>query len=218
MASMRVLCLSLTVGFSLAASLRTAAQLIVIEPDHYPVGTVLDHIVPQVALTSAGANNLPIPPVPFPITAAPVPPGYAATGTNVFAHAGVNFFNHERRLRMDFDGLVAAIYLDAVGSGYNLSPERGHLEVYGVDNALLAAFVTDTLARGQVQTMAIERMVPDIAWAVAWSEDGTFARLDYLRFSPPVPIPEPSMLSLSLTGLMALIGSTALLRRRLKRP
>jgi hypothetical protein len=133
---MKILSRCLAAGIGLASAWPLAAQFIVIEPDAYPRGTILDQVVPEVRLTTAGANNLPIPPTPFSITAAGVPPGYASTGTNVFAHAGVNFFNDTRRLRMDFDGLLQTIYLDAIGSGYNLSPERGHLEAYNSQNVL----------------------------------------------------------------------------------
>jgi len=77
------------------------------------------------------------------------------------------------------------------------------------------SFLTDILGSGQVQTMAIERALPDIAWAVAWSEDGTFARFDHLLFSAPVPIPEPSVASLA--SLAALLSAAASRVRRGRR-
>lgn len=82
------------------------AQTYVIEPDDYPDGTVLDNILPAVHLTSAGADNLPIPPVPFEVTAVGDLLDFAPTATNVFACANVPFWNSVQRLRIRVAGIV----------------------------------------------------------------------------------------------------------------
>ncbi len=211
---MKIKVISLAWIVSLAASLSANAQPLTIEPDNYADGTVLDHIRPEVSLTTVGNNNQPIPPVTFSVTAQPTPPGHASTGTKVFAEAGVNFFNDNFRLRMNFNGVVQELGLDAIGSGFTLQPERGHLEVYNSQNALIDSFVTDILGNAQIQRMSLHHGAPDIAWAVAWSEGGTFARLDNFVFSPPVPVPEPSVVALALSGILLIAVSRRGRRRR----
>ena len=201
---MKAQLLGLLVAIDLVCCAPGTAQLITIEPDNYATGTVLDHIVPEVHLTTAGANNQPIPPVPFPVTSQPTPPGYPSTGVNVFAQAGVNFFWDAVRLRMDFNGLVQSISLDSIGSGFNLAPERGHLDVYNSENILIDSYTTGVLGAGQVQTMSLSHADPDMAWAVAWSEGQTFGRLDHLVFSTPVPVPEPAMALLFGAGVVGI--------------
>ena len=51
--------LALAVLFVLAS--RAEAQLIVVEPDNYPEFSVMNDVVPQVHLFTAGTNNLPHP-------------------------------------------------------------------------------------------------------------------------------------------------------------
>src|SRR5262245_4964424 len=96
----KIICSTL---FALAALGQVNAQNYVIEPDNYTNGTVLNPVIAPVSLTTAGADNLPIPPAPFDVTAAVDGFGFASTGTNVFAQGGVYFWNTSRRLRMDFN-------------------------------------------------------------------------------------------------------------------
>src|SRR5262245_23606939 len=112
----------------LAAARSQAAVSLVIEPDNYTNGTVLNHIGP-VSLTTAGSDNLPIPPVPFDVTAAYDGSGYASTGTNVFAQGGVPFWNTSRRLRMDFTSSASFIAIDFIG-GDTFYPEIAELDVF----------------------------------------------------------------------------------------
>jgi hypothetical protein len=201
------LCIT-TVFFALLINFGRA-QLLVVEPDNYTNGTVLNHIIPEVSLITAGSNNQPHPPVPFDVRATTstfpfIPP----TGSNVFAHAGgIPFWYTDRRLRMDFAGLVSTLSIDYQG-GTTSVQEHGTLEVYNGQNVLLASYVTGPLLGGQIETMSINRASPDIAYAIAYALPGdvAFGRLDHLVFNTPVPAPEPSVwwtLALGVVGIIA---------------
>jgi hypothetical protein len=192
--------LNFVVCLTLGLAGTSRGQLITIEPDNYTNGTILNRIVPQLSLITAGSDNLPIPPVSFDITATDDPLLYTSTGTRVFGHQGNYSMNDIRRLRLDFAGLVSSLSLDFIGSGFPLLPERGHLEVYSAGNVLLDSFVTPAPGAGGVVTMSLNHPAPDIAWAVAWSEGLTYGRLDHLVFSQPVLVPEPSSMALVAVG------------------
>jgi hypothetical protein len=164
-----------SIGFALAVAVHANAQTYIIEPDNYTDGTVLNHIIVPVSLTTAGADNLPIPPVSFDVTASYDGFGYTSTGTNVFGHAGVPFWNTNRRLRMDFN--TAASFI----------------------GTLLASYVSNPRAPGSVETMFVSRPAGDIAWAVAYSGpgNGDFIRLDHLQLTV---VPEPSVVAMVLLG------------------
>jgi hypothetical protein len=166
-----------------ALASQAGAQTYIIEPDDYPDGTVLDHILPAVHLTSAGADNLPIPPVPFEVTAVGDLLDFATTGTNVFACANVPFWNSDRRLRMEFAVPVSAVTIDFAGGQY-FTDETGRLDGYNTAGQLVASYVTAPQAAGHMETMTIFREATDIAWAVAYVPPnlGVFGRLDNLRF------------------------------------
>lgn len=166
------------------------AQTHIIEPDDYPDGTVLDHILPAVHLTSAGADNLPIPPVPFEVTAVGDLLDFATTGTSVFAHANVPFWNSDRRLRMEFAAPVGFVAIDFAGGQY-FTNETGRLDGYNAAGQLVASYVTAPQAAGHMETMTISREAADIAWAIAYvpPDLGVFGRLDNLRFGV-MPRPE----------------------------
>ncbi|MBN2508477.1 MAG: PEP-CTERM sorting domain-containing protein [Verrucomicrobia bacterium] len=176
-------------------------QHLIIEPDDYPEGAVLNHIIPQASLITAGPDNLPYSPASFDITATQDPEHFTSTGIRVFGHVNIPFMSDIRRLRLDFSDPVASLSIDFIGSGFTLLPERGHLEAYDLNGTLLAAFVTDVPGAGIVAPMSIQRPEADIAWAVAWSEGLTFGRLDNLCFSP---VPEPSAGLLLAAGLAVL--------------
>jgi len=186
------------------------AQLLVLEPDAYLDATVLNHVRPEVSLVTAGANNLPI---PFDVWARHSTfPFMPPTGSNVFSHAGVPFWNTDRQLRMDFAGVISTLSIDFQG-GTTGSPERGTLEVYNAQNVLLTSYLTALLPGGQIETMSINRVSPDIAYAIAYTLPGqtSFGRLDHLVFSTPVP--EPSAFALLGAGFLGALA----VRRRTRR-
>lgn len=183
---------------------RVTAQTFVLEPDNYTNGAVLNHVLPQVSLTTAGANNLPIPPVSFDITAVTstfpyVPP----TGSNIFAHAGVGFFNSDRRLRADFATGMSSLSIIFQGSS-GLVAQQGTLQAFNINGVLLESFTTTPLFGGQSQTMFVNRAGPDIAWAVAYTitPNSPFGRLDQLSFTA---VPEPGALALCAVGTVMLL-------------
>lgn len=170
-------------------ALSCQAQSFNIEPDAYSEGTVLDHLLPDVHLTSAGADNLPIPPVPFEVTAVGDLLDFATTGTNVFGCANVPFWNSDRRMRMEFAAPMSWVMIDFAGGQY-FANETGQLDGYNADNQKVASFTTAPLAAGHAETMTISRESGDIAWAVAYVPPGhgVFGRLDNLRFGGVVRI------------------------------
>jgi hypothetical protein len=203
----------LAAGLVSALAFNAGAQIQVIEPDDYPDGTVLDHILPAVHLTSAGADNLPIPPVPFEVTAVGDLLDFAPTGTNVFACANVPFWNSDQRLRMEFASPVSSVTIDFAGGQY-FTNETGRLDGYNAAGQLVASYVTAPQAAGHAETMTISRETPDIAWAVAYvpPDLGVFGRLDNLRFGV---VPRP-VLQLGLANGIAVLtftGSTNLTYR-----
>ncbi len=181
------------IGIAGGLATKAWAQIQVIEPDNYSDGTVLDHILPGVHLTTAGADNLPIPPVPFEVTASEDLLALAPTGTNVFGHANVPFWNSDRRLWMEFTPAVSFVGIDFAG-GQFFTNETGRLDAYNGAGQLIASYVTAPQPAGAVETMTITRVTADIALAIAYvpPDGGVFGRLDRLRFGqavlPPAPI------------------------------
>jgi len=190
-------------GLALACSILSAnAQFITLEPDNYTNTAVLNTAVPGMTLTTAGADNLPIPPVSFDVTANDDTFGFAPTGQKVFGHVNVPFWNTNRRLRMDFSNPIGFLSIDFAG-GNGLATETGQLDLFDSANHLLASYVTQPRLGGQVETMVLSRQLADVAWAVAYVPPnlGSFGRLDHLVFSP---VPEPSSLIVGLLGAGAL--------------
>jgi len=189
------------------------AQTYIIEPDDYPDGTVLDHILPAVHLTSAGADNLPIPPVPFEVTAVGDLLDFATTGTNVFACANVPFWNSDQRLRMEFVSPVSSVTIDFAGGQY-FTNETGRLDGYNAAGQLVASYVTGPQPAGHMETMTISSEATDIAWAVAYvpPDLGVFGRLDNLRFGV-VPRPVLQLGLMNGIAVLTFTGSTNLTYR-----
>jgi hypothetical protein len=194
---MKRLCIA---ALCLLTAARMGAQIITLEPDNYTNGTVLNHVLPQVSLIVAASNNVPI---PFDVLATTsTMPWQPPTGNNVFAEQpGVPFFNVDRKLRMDFNGLVSYVGIMFQG-GNNLVTERGQLDVFGVGGNLLRSYQTQPLLGGQTELMSITDPTADIAWASAFTVagDNPFGRLDNLTFGTPVPEP-------STVGLFGLAGT-----------
>jgi len=188
----------------LAAGIPASRALTLIEPDSFTNFTVLNHISPQVSFVTAGANNVPF---PFDVTASYDGFGYASTGTNVFGHAGIPFWNNDRRMRMDFSSPASFIAIDFIG-GWSFTNDTGRLDVFNSSGALLDSYTTSPLAAGSIETMTVSRPAGDIAWAIAYVplNAGDFGRLDNLRFTV---VPEPAC-----AGLLLGAGA-AFLRRKL---
>ncbi|NNC86851.1 MAG: PEP-CTERM sorting domain-containing protein [Akkermansiaceae bacterium] len=186
----------LLAAWSVAAGAAVVVSpVVVIEPDDYAEGTVLNTIVPEVTLGVTTGPGIQSP--AFPVTANSDAQGFAPTGTFVFGQANVPFFNPDRRLQMQFHGEVGIVSIDFAHPDF-FGTHSGVLEIYNADEVLLDTLVSAPVgtADGPL-TMTLSRAEQDIAWAVAWSE-GPFGRLDNLRF---VPIPEPAALSLAALGL-----------------
>jgi len=206
-----------TVLLALSVVSSAICQTIIIEPDNYTNGMVLDHIVPQVSLITAGSDDLPIPPVSFDVTANYDPSHFTSTGTNVFGQANVQFWNTNRRLRMDFTAPVSSVAIDFIG-GDLFANDVGQLDVFNSSGGLIGSYVTGPKPPGAVETMSVSRSVGDIAWAVAYlpGGDGSFGRLDHLEF---VVVPEPACATLVVFGGVILASSRvrrAILRRSLR--
>lgn len=169
-----------------------AAEMLVIEPDDYTNDTILDYIHAGVHLTTAGPDNLPIPPAPFEVTATDDILDLAPTGTNVFGHAGVPFWNSDRRLRVEFAAPVSFVAVDFTG-GQFFTNETGRLDAYNGAGQLIASYVSAPKPAGEVETLTITRTTADIALAIAYVPPaaGVFGRLDRLRFGVVAPPPAP---------------------------
>ncbi|HEX5223312.1 MAG TPA: PEP-CTERM sorting domain-containing protein [Verrucomicrobiae bacterium] len=201
---MNVKCVSILVATVLVTFAGRALTLI--EPDGFSGSTILNHVSPQVSLITAGEDNVPF---PFDVTASYDGFGYTSTGTNVFGHAGIPFWNNYRRLRMDFSNPANFIAIDFIG-GWSFTNDTGRMDVFNSAGTLLESYITSPLAAGSIETMTISRPAGDIAWAVAYVplDGGDFGRLDNLRF---MVVPEPGV------AVLLLLGGSVCLRRNLAR-
>ena len=152
-----------------------------LSPDDFADDTDLTDESPQVKLYTAGDDNEIF--TLFEVTASEDGQGYAPSGTKVFGHAGIPFFNNVRRLYMDFES--AASEVSITFGGGSLSPEIGRLEVYSSSNVLLDSYVTQPLVGGQNEVMTVTRPSADISWAIAYIADGegSFGRMDDLNYT-----------------------------------
>lgn len=191
----------LLVGALLAsAALPSQANALItqaVEPDNYAAGTVLNNVNSYVSLITVDSANQPHAPAPFNITAAAASAGQSSTGSLVFAHAGVNFFYTDRRMRMTFTELTSAISLDFI-AGFGALSSIGTMSYYDQNNSLLGTYSTGLLAPFAVQAMSVVRGTPDIKWAVAYTGPDSpdqSGKLDNLSFTS---VPEPSTYALLL--------------------
>jgi hypothetical protein len=149
-----------------------------IEPDDYADGTELTLVSALMSLSTALDDNSVV--ALFEVTASEDGQGLAPTGEQVFGHAGIPFFNDNRRLRMDFVSHASAIHV-VFGGGTFHATEIGRLQAFDESGELLAEYSTALLGAGESETMTLTREAADIAWAVAYAEgDGAFGRLDEL--------------------------------------
>ncbi|MFO0837953.1 MAG: hypothetical protein U1D55_05455 [Phycisphaerae bacterium] len=154
-----------------------------LEPDDFAPGTDVSKALSQVTLSTTGSDNVPVP--LFTVTATDDNLDIAPTGSNVFGHADIGFFNNDRRLRMDFTAPVKGVSILFAGGTF-FETEIARLQVYDAGNSLLAEYVTQPRGAGAVEEMSIQRSSADIAWALAYEAegDGSFARLDKLVITP----------------------------------
>lgn len=179
-------------------NLSCSTMALIIEPDNYPDETELTHISPAVTLSVTTSDNQTVP--IWPVTADVDSMGYAPTGSMVFSHVHIPFWNTDRRLRMDFSAPVSSVSLMAGGTDFFDYACWGWLEVYDSQFNLLDTVHTAPLWEHQTATLQVDRPTTDIAYAIAYTTgDNPFGRLDQLEFS----IPEPATLSLLMIGLAA---------------
>lgn len=178
------------------------AGIVTVEPDDYPPGADLTSVSPAVTLRVAASDNTIL---PFPVLAAES--ANAPTGTRVFSHAGVPFFNDIRRLRMDFTQPVQTVGLLFSGGDF-VNPEFGLLQVYNSSNQLLAQVTSAPHGRDTFELLSLNRPQNDIAWALAYTplEGGSFGRFDALS----ITVPEP--------GSAVALGLLTLAMRRRREP
>jgi hypothetical protein len=152
-----------------------------VEPDLYPSSsTLLNNVIAEVTLSGFGTdisdNSV------FSLSRTP-----ASTGSRVFAsfsrNCGVcpDWTATSRQLRMDFTVAVSSVSIDAVAKNVD---DLGRLEIYDVDDNLLARYTTNKLPAGEFETMTLSRPNADIAYAVATSHSDRTILLDNLRFGP----------------------------------
>ncbi len=160
----------------------TFGQSIVIEPDNYADGTLLENIRPEFTLSTTLSNNVPVP--LFEVTATIDPFSFAPTGASVFGHAGVPFFYTDRRLRIDFNRRVVGIEIQFAG-GQFFQTEIGRLRLFNAANQLIAEQTTQPLGPGASETLALSRPAGDADYAIAYIApgEGDFGRFDRLVVS-----------------------------------
>ncbi len=144
---------------------------VVVEPDNYGDGTVLNNQVPGVTLgENISVKN---------------GQGRASTGSKVFAWGSLRsifFQGSHAHLNADFDSPVTTVSIDFT----NISPNDniGQLKAYDQAGNLLATDTTRELGRSQTETLTISLNDPSIARIVAGTPNNSnYGLLDNLTFS-----------------------------------
>ena len=185
---------------------RASADVVRIEPDDYEDYGDMTNPYPGMTLWVLGSDRQRI--ELFKVRSRVENGGYTSTGTKVFAHEGVAFFNNSRQLRMNFAGGASSIDVDFIG-GTVLGTDIGRLEAYNSAGILLAEDVSQPLAPRIIETLSIDRPTADIAYAIVYSRtgEGNFGVVDNLVVNV---VPEPGF-----AGLV--IGAAGLCLRRTRR-
>lgn len=183
---------------------RASADVVRIEPDDYPDYGDMTNPYPGVTLWVLGSDRQRI--ESFKVRARVENSGYTSTGTKVFAHEGVAFFNNIRQLRVNFAGGASSIGVDFIG-GTALGTDVGRLEAYNSAGMLLAEDVSLPLAPNVIETLSIDRPTADIAYAIVYSRpgEGNFGVVDNLVVNV---VPEPGVAGLVLGGMMLCLRRT----------
>ena len=184
---------------------RASADVVRIEPDDYADFGDMTNPYPGISLWVLGSDRQRI--ESFKVRSRVENGGYTSTGTKVFAHEGVAFFNDIRQLRMNFAGGASSIDVDFIG-GTVLGTDIGRLEAYNSAGMLLAEDVSQPLAPKVIETLSIDRPTADIAYAIVYSRtgEGNFGVVDNLVVNV---VPEPG-----IAGLILGASAVCLRRRR----
>jgi hypothetical protein len=152
-----------------------------VEPDDFSSTSRLNSVRSGVTLSAVGngvADD----------TVASLTAPNVSTGDQLFASFSsscggycTEWTTDSRQMRMDFAAPVSTLSLDAIGSTL---AGIGRLEVYGLDNQLLARYTTQQLATGEIETMTVSRPAADIKFAIARSHNNSVVRFDNLQVGP----------------------------------
>ena len=155
----------------------------IVEPDNFANGTELTNAIPGVTLTGANNQNIQ---TSRNVTAT-LDANAATTGSLIIGKGGINWFDDNSRLRMDFYNPVQSISIDFRGG--SLTDYFGRLSVFDANNNLLDTVLTRAINNGSSATLTINRPTADIAYAVAYSDPMgfPFGLFDNLRFTQSVP-------------------------------
>lgn len=170
------------VGIKDINSLSATSHVEEVNPDDYESGDVVVNTSSNVTLTIAGDSNAHH---SFDVTVVDKEFQNPAAG-QMFAHAGVGFFNEGRRLRMDFYRPAKSVTARFIGN--SLSATYGRLEIFDKEGQSIRFVRTQPLARGVSQTLSLTSDAEDIAYAVAYSNESylnssPFGQIDYLSFA-----------------------------------
>ena len=196
----------LCVAAVLALFGRASADVVRIEPDDYTDFADLTNPYPGITLWVLGPDRERI--EPFKVRARDGTAGYTSTGTRVFAHEGVAFFNDIRQLRINFAGGASAVGADFIG-GRAIGTDIGRLEAFDSAGNLLASDVTLPLGPMVSETLNVSRPTADISYAIIYSRpgEGAFGVVDNLVVDV---VPEPGIAAF-------LLGAAVLCIRRTRR-
>jgi Cadherin domain/Putative Ig domain/Dockerin type I domain len=156
----------------------------IIEPDNFASDRQLNNLTPGVTLSTAvDGNEI----VGFDIQSEI--DTLFSTGSRVFAHSGIPFFNSSRRFRADFYRPARSVSIDVIGDRDSV-PTYGRLEAFDAAGNSLQMQRTGPLRFHQAQRLSINTPTDNIAYVVAYPEEtfqnsSAFGRLDNFAFTIP---------------------------------
>jgi PEP-CTERM motif len=199
-------------GLTTIVSGQAKANLIVVDADAFPAGTVLNNAFPDVTLTAIGDSGVLANDNVLSATSS-----FATTGSRVFADTsgsptawGDGSFSY---LRADFAGGTTMVLLDFASD--DASDSNPYLRAYDSSGTLLDSDSAGSVALGSFVTLQVS--APNIAYIEAsWDDVNRTDNgiLDNLRYESAV-VPEPS--TLAVAGVVGFFG-LAYRWRRSKRP